>query len=66
MLSGKGAHKAGEICSAPSIPGQHLSLRTQDVSADLAWVDVTKGTEVKQEIVVREGGLCVGYAAVVT
>lgn len=36
------------------------------MSADLSWADVAKGTEVKKEIVVGEGRLCVGYAAVVT
>lgn len=37
-----------------------------DVSAHLSLVDVTEGTEVKEEIVVGERHLCVGYAAVVT
>lgn len=32
----------------------------------LSWVDVIKGAELKQEVVVGEGRLCVGYAAVVT
>ena len=37
-----------------------------DVSADLSGFDVIKGTEVKQEIVVGEGRLCIRDAAVVT
>lgn len=37
-----------------------------DVSAHLSLVDVTEGTEVKEEVVVGERHLCVGYAAVVT
>lgn len=37
-----------------------------DMSADLSWADVTKGTELQQEVVAGEGCLCVGHAAVVT
>ena len=47
-------------------PGPELITANPDVSADLSWVDVTKGAELEQEIVVGEGRLCVGYAAVVT
>lgn len=47
-------------------PGPEFITPNPDVSADLSWVDVTKGAEPKQEIVVGEGRLCVGYAAVVT
>lgn len=36
------------------------------MSADLSWADVTEGAELKQEVVVGEGRLRVGYAAVVT
>lgn len=47
-------------------PGPGFITPNPDMSADLSWVDVTEGTELKQEIVVGEGRLRVGYAAVVT
>lgn len=50
----------------PIYPRPVFITPNPDVSADLSWADVTKGTELKQEVVVREGCLCVGYAAVVT
>lgn len=50
----------------PIYPGPEFITPNPDVSADLSWADVTEGTEVKQEIVVREGRLRIGYAAVVT
>lgn len=37
-----------------------------DVSADLSCADVTEGGELQQEVVVGEGHLGVGHAAVVT
>lgn len=37
-----------------------------DISADLSRVDVTKGTEVKQEVAIWERSFGIGYAAVVT
>lgn len=50
----------------PVYPRPEFITPNPDVSADLSWVDVTKGPELKQEIVVGEGSLCVGYTAVVT
>lgn len=50
----------------PVYPRPEFITLNPGVSADLSWFDVTKGTELKQEIVVGEGRLCVGYAAVVT
>lgn len=40
--------------------------RYPGVSADLSCADVTEGGELQQEVVVREGHLGVGHAAVVT
>lgn len=50
----------------PVYPRPVFITQNPDVSADLSWADVTEGAELKQEVVVGEGHLSVGHAAVVT
>lgn len=50
----------------PVYPRTEFITPNPGASADLSWADVTEGAELEQEVVLREGRLCVGYAAVVT
>lgn len=50
----------------PVYPRPVFITQNPDASADLSWADVTEGAELKQEVVVGEGHLGVGHAAVVT
>lgn len=52
------------VDSPPSPPP--FITHNPGVSADLSCADVTEGGELQQEVVVREGHLGVGRAAVVT
>lgn len=54
------------LCRPPPAPQTLFITLNTDVSADLSCADVTEGGELQQEVVVWEGHLGVGYAAVVT
>lgn len=72
----KGGGSSGMFCPVdssplsppPPPPPTALLFITHNpgVSADLSCADVTEGGELQQEVVVREGHLGVGRAAVVT
>lgn len=64
VWQGSAQSYTGMFC--PTYLGPGFISPKPSVSADLSWADVTKGAELKQEVVVGEGHLCVGNAAVVT